>query len=142
MKNVFINGAINAKFIGETIQAYQSKTSIGAHQIFLGQVRADNIDSQTVTAIEYSAYEDMANQKFEEIRLDASKKYDLKSTEIFHSIGNVKAGEICLFVLVAAGHRKTVFEALEYVVERIKKEVPVFGKEILEDTSHVWKVNK
>lgn len=142
MKNVFINGAINAKFIGEIIQTYQSKTRIGAHQIFLGQVRADKMESQTVTAIEYSAYEDMANQKFEEIQLATSEKFALASTQIYHSIGYVNVGEICLFVLASASHRKTLFEALEYMVERIKKEVPVFGKEILEDSSHVWKVNK
>lgn len=141
MKNVFREGPISSEFIGNAIYKHQTKTSIGAHNIFLGQVRADDIDGKTVTAIEYSAYEDMANQKFHEIREAAFEKFELTCSHIYHSIGKVAAGEICLFVFVSAPHRKVVFEAIEYMVERIKKEVPVFGKELFEDETHVWKVN-
>jgi len=142
MKNVFKQGAISSEFIGESIKKHQTKTSIGAHNIFLGQVRADKIEGKKVTAIEYSAYEEMANQKFHEIREAAFEKFDLTCSHIYHSIGKVSIGEICLFVFVSAPHRKVVFEAIEFLVEEIKKEAPVFGKEIFEDESHVWKVNK
>ncbi|KJD33898.1 molybdopterin converting factor [Tamlana nanhaiensis] len=140
-KNVFREGAISHEFIGNSIYKHQSKTSIGAHNIFLGQVRADDVDGKTVSAIEYTAYEDMANQKFHDIREATFEKFDLTCMHIYHSLGTVKAGEICLFVFVSAPHRKVVFEALEYVVEEIKANVPVFGKEIFEDESHQWKVN-
>jgi molybdopterin synthase catalytic subunit len=60
---------------------------------------------------------------------------------VYHSLGEVKVGEICLFVFVSSPHRKEVFEALHHLVERIKKELPVFGKELLEDSSYSWKVN-
>ena len=142
MKNVFIEGPISSEFIGKSIHKHQSKTSIGAHNIFLGQVRADIINEKAVTAIDYSGYEEMANQKFHEIREAAFEKFDLTCSHIYHSKGIVKTGEICLFVFVSAPHRKVVFEALEYLVERIKKESPVFGKELFEDATHVWKVNK
>ncbi len=142
MKNVFRQGPITSEFIGNSIQKHQSKTSIGAHNIFLGQVRADQIENKQVTAIEYSAYEEMANKKFHEIREAAFEKFELTCSHIYHSIGKVGVGEICLFVFVSAPHRKVVFDAIEYLVERIKKEAPVFGKEIFEDQSHVWKVNK
>jgi len=56
-------------------------------------------------------------------------------------LGTVNAGEICLFVFVSSPHRKIVFESLEYIVEEIKANVPVFGKEIFEDSSHQWKKN-
>lgn len=142
MKNVFKQGAISSEFIGESIRKHQFKTSIGAHNIFLGQVRADEIDGKKVTAIDYSAYEEMANQKFHEIREDAFAKFELTCSHIYHSIGKVAIGEICLFVFVSAPHRKVVFEAIEYIVERIKTESPVFGKEVFEDETHVWKVNR
>jgi len=142
MKNVFKSGAISSEFIGESIKKHQSKTTIGAHNIFLGQVRADKIEDKVVIAIEYSAYEDMANQKFHEIREEAFEKFELTCSHIYHSIGRVGVGEICLFVFVSAPHRKVVFEAIEYIVERIKNEVPVFGQEIFEDETHIWKVNK
>ena len=140
-KSVFKQGAISSEFIGESIAKHQTKTSIGAHNIFLGQVRADVIDGKTVSAIEYTAYEDMANQKFHKIREAAFEKFNLTCMHIYHSIGEVKAGEICLFVFVSSPRRKEVFKALEYIVEEIKAKVPIFGKELFEDESHQWKVN-
>jgi len=140
-KNVFVQGAISSGFIGESIAKHQSKTSIGAHNIFLGQVRADQIKDKTISAIEYTAYEDMANAKFHEIREATFEKFNLTCMHIYHSLGTVNTGEICLFVFVSSPRRKDVFKALEYVVEEIKSKTPVFGKEIFEDTSHQWKIN-
>lgn len=140
-KSVFKDGAITSDFIGNSIYKHQTKTSIGAHNIFLGQVRADKINDKTVTAIEYTAYEDMANQKFHEIRESAFEKFDLTCMHIYHSLGTVKVGEICLFVFVSSPKRKVVFDAIEYIVEAIKADVPVFGKELFEDESHQWKIN-
>jgi len=140
-KNVFKEGAITSDFIGNSIYKHQTKTSIGAHNIFLGQVRADEIDGKTVSAIEYTAYEDMANAKFHEIREVTFKKFELTCMHIYHSLGTVKAGEICLFVFVSSPRRKIVFKALEFIVEAIKADVPVFGKEIFGDETHQWKVN-
>ncbi|KAA3620270.1 MAG: molybdenum cofactor biosynthesis protein MoaE [Flavobacterium sp.] len=140
-KNVFVEGAISPEFISNSIAKHQSKTSIGAHNIFLGQVRADQVDGKEITAIEYTAYEEMANTKFHEIREATFDKFELTCMHIYHSLGTVRAGEICLFVFVSSPRRKVVFKALEYVVEEIKAKVPVFGKEIFEDESHQWKVN-
>ena len=139
--NVFKEGAISSEFIGESIAKHQSKTSIGAHNIFLGQVRADKIDNKIITAIDYSAYEDMANAKFHEIREEAFNKFDLNCMHIYHSLGKVYVGEICMFVFVSSPKRKEVFKAIEFIVEAIKANVPVFGKEIFEDETHKWKVN-
>lgn len=140
-KNVFKEGAISSDFIAQSIAKHQSKTGIGAHNIFLGQVRADIIDDKKIAAINYTAYEEMANKKFHEIREATFDKFNLTCMHIYHSLGTVKSGEICLFVFVSSPRRKEVFKALEYVVEAIKTEVPVFGKEIFEDQSHQWKVN-
>jgi molybdopterin synthase catalytic subunit len=140
-KTVFIQGAISSEFIGNSIAKHQTKTSIGAHNIFLGQVRADDIEGKVVSAIDYTAYEDMANEKFHEIREATFEKFNLTCMHIYHSLGKVKAGEICLFVFVSSPRRKEVFKALEYVVEEIKAKAPVFGKEIFEDETHQWKVN-
>lgn len=137
----FIQGPISSEFIGNSIAKHQSKTTIGAHNIFLGQVRADEIDGKIVSAIDYSAYEEMAEQRFYEIRESAFAKYDLTCMHIYHSLGLVKTGEICLFVFVSAPRRKIVFEALEFLVEEIKQKVPVFGKEIFEDETYIWKKN-
>lgn len=141
IKNCFREGAISSDFIGEAIAKHQVKTQIGAHEIFLGQVRADSIEGKEVKAIDYSAYEEMANEKFYEIREETFEKFDLTCMHIYHSLGRVNAGEICLFVFASSKHRLDARKAVEHLVERIKKDVPVFGKEIFEDETHVWKVN-
>lgn len=141
MKNCFKEGAISSDFIGTSIAHHQVKTNIGAHQIFLGQVRADSIDGKEVMAIEYSAHEVMANKAFHDIREAIFDKFDLTCMHIYHSLGVVKTGEICLFAFVSSKHRKEVQRAIEYLVEEIKEKVPVFGKELFEDGSFVHKVN-
>lgn len=141
MKNCFREGSITSDFIATSIAHHQVKTNIGAHQIFLGQVRADQVDEKEVRAIEYTAHEEMANKAFHVIREGTFEKFDLTCMHIYHSIGEVKAGEICLFVFVSSKHRKEVQRAIEFVVEAIKEKVPIFGKELFEDGSYVHKVN-
>lgn len=138
---VLQRGAISAAFIAESIAKHASKTSIGAHDIFLGQVRADEIDGKKVSAIDYSAYEEMAEEKFHEIREVIFTKYAITCMHVHHSLGVVKAGELCLFVFVSSKHRNHAFDACRELVERIKKEVPIFGKELFEDETFVWKQN-
>ena len=140
-KNVFREGPITPGFISESIHKHQSKTDIGAHNIFLGQVRADEVDGKLIQAIEYTAYTEMANQVMHDIREATFEKFELSCMHIYHSLGSVPVGEICLFVFVSAPRRRVVFEALEFVVEEIKAKAPVYGKEIFEDESHQWKVN-
>lgn len=141
MKKVFTQGAISSSFVGDSIAKHSTKKEIGAHSIFLGQVRNDVVNDQEVQAIEYSAYEEMAEQQFYEIREATFKQFDLTCMHIYHSLGVVKTGEICLFVFTSSKHRQQATEACSYVVERIKKEVSVWGKEILSDNNHVWKAN-
>lgn len=141
MKKVFIEGAIPPEFISESIAKHSSKKDIGAHAVFLGQVRADEINGNKVMGIEYNAYEEMANKVFYEIREECFKKFEITCMHIYHSKGLVKAGEISLFVFVSSKHRKTAFEACEWVVEEIKKQVPIFGKELFENNEYQWKEN-
>lgn len=140
-KNIFVAGAIPASFIAEKIQSHQDKLNIGGHSIFLGQVRADDIENKIVTAIEYTSYEDLALEQMSQIREEIFGKYELTCMHIYHSIGKVKAGEICLFVFTSSSHRKAAIDSCEEIVERIKKELPIWGKEIFEDDSYQWKEN-
>lgn len=140
-KTVFIQGAISSEFIGNSIAKHQSKTTIGAHNIFLGQVRADVIEGNTVLAIDYTAYEEMAEENLAEIRERAFAQFDLVCMHIYHSLGVVKAGEICLFVFVSATRRKQVYEATEAIVNWVKTDVPIFGKELFENSTFTWKKN-
>ena len=142
IKNIFVKGSIDPAFIAESIQKHSTQTSIGAHSIFLGQVRADRIDEKELKAIDYSAYEEMALKKMYDIREAIFQKYALTCMHVYHSLGRVAAGEICLFVFTSSKHRKAAIDACEETVERIKSELPIWGKEVFEDESYQWKVNQ
>lgn len=141
IKKVFIEGAISPAFVGDSIAKHSTKSNIGAHSIFLGQIRNDIIDDKEVIAIEYKAYKEMAEAKLHEIREEAFNKFELTCLHIYHSLGNVKVGEISLFVFTSSVHRNDAIKACEEIVERIKKEVPVWGREIFEGDSFQWKKN-
>ncbi len=137
-----MEGAIPSSFIADSIQKHSSKTDIGGHSIFLGQVRADSIDGKKVSAIEYTSYVEMALEKMHEIREAIFAKYPLTCMHVYHSLGRVAAGEICLFVFTSSAHRKPAVDACSETVERIKAELPVWGKEWFEEEGYQWKENK
>lgn len=148
-RDIFMEGAIPASFIGESIAKHASRTDIGAHEIFLGQVRSDAVSgtgdgsvAPTVSAIEYAAYRDMANEQMITIREEAFARWpQMTCLHVHHSQGVIKAGELCFMVFASAPHRQQAREAVAYVTDEVKKRLPIFGKEILSDTTHVWKRN-
>jgi molybdopterin synthase catalytic subunit len=105
-KNIFVQGPIASSFIADSIQKHSTKTGIGGHNIFLGQVRSDIIGNKQVAAIDYTAHEEMALEKMHEIREAIIEKYSLTCMHVHHSLGKVAAGEISLFVF-------TFFKALK-----------------------------
>lgn len=142
VKNIFVHGPITTEFIAESIQKHSTKTEIGGHSIFLGQVRADIIDEKKVAFIEYTAYEEMALEKMHVIREEMFTKYKLTCMHIYHSLGKIAAGDICLFVFTSSAHRKAAIDACEETVERLKAELPIWGKELFEDETYQWKENR
>ena len=141
IKNIFVQGSINPEKIASSIQRHGTKTEIGGHSIFLGQVRSDELENGTVVAIDYTAYEEMALEKCHEIREAIFAKYPLSCMHIYHSLGKIGVGEICLFVFTSSKHRRAAIDACNELVERIKSELPIWGKEILNTDEIHWKKN-
>jgi molybdopterin synthase catalytic subunit len=155
VKDIFVEGPIDPASIASSIARHASRTDIGAHEIFLGQVRADapriqppTPNSQppqppTVHSIEYTTYRDMALERMTAIREEAFAKWpSMTCLHVHHSLGSVKAGELCFVVFASAPHRAAAREAVAWVVDRIKADLPVFGKEIFNDGACDWKVNQ
>jgi molybdopterin synthase catalytic subunit len=137
-----IKGPVTLQVITYYLDKIREKVNSGGHSVFLGQVRADEIQGRRVKAIEYSAYEAMINVEVKKIRQTVLSEFeDAKSIEIVHSTGVVNAGEISLFVFVSAGHRHHAMAACNKTVELIKERLPVWKKEIFDDDSHKWKQN-
>ncbi len=142
IKNIFVEGPISPGFIADSIAKHSSKTNIGGHSIFMGQVRADEIEGKRVAAIDYTTFDELALEKMHEIREDIFVKYPLSCMHVHHSLGEIKTGEICLFVFTSSAHRKPAIDACNEIVERIKADLPIWGKEIFEDSTHQWKENR
>jgi molybdopterin synthase catalytic subunit len=150
-KDIFVEGPIDPAFIATSIAKHATRTDIGAHEIFLGQVRADVRDGQRTTdnrpptavaAIEYTAYRPMALERMTSIREEAFTKWpSMTCLHVHHSLGTIPAGQLCFLVFASAPHRQAAREAVVWVVDRIKSELPIFGKEIFVDDSHRWKRN-
>lgn len=156
-RDIFVEGAIPASFIAESIAKHATRMDIGAHEIFLGQVRADEVvtsdaiaipgqarsNNSSVEAIEYTAYTEMANEKMTAIREEAFAKWPaMTCLHVHHSLGTIKAGELCFMVFASAPHRQQAREAVAWITDEVKKRLPIFGREVLSDSSHVWKVNR
>ena len=140
--SLFMEGAITPEFISKSIAKHSTKTEIGAHQIFLGQIRADEKEGGVVASIEFTAYREMAENKYTDIREELFESYSLSCMHVYHSLGNIGVGEINLFVFVSSKHRKDATEACRVLVEKIKNDLPIWGKEILENDNYTWKVNR
>lgn len=151
-RDIFVEGAIPASFIAESIAQHASRTDIGAHEIFLGQVRADlrqgegtsaDGDRPAVEAIEYTAYEEMANERMTAIREEAFARWPrITCLHVHHSLGRIKAGGLCFFVFASAPHRRQAREAVAFVTDAVKERLPIFGKEVFADGGYVWKANQ
>ena len=140
LNNYLINGPVTHEVITALIEKAGEGTGSGGHSLFLGQVRADEIDGKKVIAIEYSAYEGMVDIEAGKIKETVFSEFpDVKSIGIVHSTGIVKAGEISLLVFVSAGHRHQAMQACSNIVELIKEKLPVWKKELFDDDSHGWK---
>lgn len=138
----WITGPVAPESIAEWIALHGSMHHIGACELFLGQVRDDIVNDDRVAAIEYTAYTEMANARGVGIWQDIMDQYALACLHIRHSLGVVPAGGISLCVLATSAHRQAARDACREVVERIKHELPVWGKERLHAGHHRWKENQ
>lgn len=104
----------------------------GAIGIFLGVVRDNNL-GRRVNHLVYDAYPSMAEKVMAEIGAEAREKFSLEDFAILHRTGRLEIGEASLLVAVSTGHRAESFEAGHWIVNEVKKRVPVWKKEVWED---------
>jgi molybdopterin synthase catalytic subunit len=111
----------------------------GATTCFLGTVRNVN-DARSVTGIEYSAYEEMAQRELRAIVDEAATRFDAVEPAIVaeHRLGELSLGDISVAIVVSHAHRGPALDACRYVIEEIKKRVPIWKCEHYADGSRAW----
>jgi molybdopterin synthase catalytic subunit len=131
---------IGTDYIGEVITSLTVSVEIGGYSIFVGQVRADVIDGKKICAVEYSADEEMFAIEIGRTYQYIDNKFKgIHYVHVAHTKGRVNAGEISLFVLVAAIHKEQACKACEELVDNVKYTLPIFRKQIFDDGSSNWK---
>ena len=103
----------------------QMTLGAGAIVEFFGNVRPLE-NGEQIDGIEYEAHAEMAGHQLRKIAHEAAERFDLLAIQLQHSVGFVAAGQTSLFLRVAATHRGAAFEASRWIVDELKKRVPIW----------------
>ena len=108
----------------------------GALALFLGAVRDEN-EGRRVLFLEYDAYPAMAKAEMARIEAEARSRFPVSSVAVSHRTGRLEIGEISVGVAVAAPHRADAMDACRFVIDEVKRRVPIWKKEHFEGGA-VW----
>jgi molybdopterin synthase catalytic subunit len=117
--------------LGEILNSSIDKTC-GAVVSFTGVVRREN-KGKEVKEIFYESYDKMALKVLKDIEKEAIEKFGVENVQIIHRKGILKPGEVSLLIAVSSKHRQEAFLACWFIIEEIKKSLPVWKKEVFED---------
>ena len=112
-------------------------TGAGAVVLFLGTVREFTKDRQTLS-LDYEAYDRMAEVKLKELEASTRERWPIVEIGIIHRLGHLELGEISVAIAVSCPHRHQAFEAGQYVIDELKKSVPIWKQENWGDGTREW----
>ena len=121
---------------GGAIAAAIRQPEDGAVAIFDGIVRNQTRGRRTLY-LDYSAYEPMALKQMEELAQQALANYAIRDAWLVHRLGRLQIGESSVYIAVASPHRAAAFDACRWLIDTLKKTVPIWKKEYFEDGA-VW----
>lgn len=114
-----------------------ARAANGATLLFVGTVRDVN-DGRPVTGIEYSAYRSMAQREMADIVREASERFDTADIVVEHRLGELTLGDASVAIAVAHPRRGGAYDASRYVIEQLKKRVPIWKLELYVDGTREW----
>ncbi len=117
--------------VDECISAV-ARPDAGGLNVFLGTVR-NTTKGRKVVRLEYEAYEPMAVAEIDKIVVEAAKRWQILSVCTLHGVGTLLPGEVAVAIGVSTAHRGEAFEACRYIIDEMKKSVPIWKKEVFED---------
>ena len=103
--------------------------NMGAFVSFVGVVRNES-EGREVDSIAIECYQDMTRRQLEAIREEALGRFKIEEVAVVHRFGSLKVSENIMMIAVGAAHRAEAFDACRYVLEQIKRRVPIWKKEI------------
>ena len=109
----------------------------GAFNCFEGRVR-DNNEEKSVIALDYEAYEPLCRAEIKKIFKEAQNSFAVLDIKAAHRTGKLKVGDPAVWVGVLAAHRDEAFIACRYVIDELKKRLPIWKKEYYADSTSQW----
>lgn len=109
----------------------------GAVLLFLGTVR-DHADGRAVGGLHYEAYQTMAEKALSAIVYEASRRLGTERIAVVHRVGELAVGEVSVAIAVSSPHRAEAYDASRYVIEEIKKRLPVWKRERFAEGETRW----
>jgi|SRR5919107_1030678 molybdopterin synthase catalytic subunit len=128
---------IDEEYILKSFNNDYNSGEFGATVSFVGTVRGYSKNGK-VKGMDYEGYLGMAEIKIKEIETIVKEKWDIKKIRIIHRLGKLSVGEKSIIILVSTSHSKAAFEACQFILERIKNEVPIWKKEIFSNGTSKW----
>lgn len=102
----------------------------GAFTCFVGVVRGKSEEGRRVRHLHYECAEEEALRSLREIAEEGEKREGILEVSVHHVVGNLEPGEEALYVVIASRHRKEAFSLLPRLMDRLKREVPIWKKEV------------
>ncbi len=109
----------------------------GAYAAFEGWVR-DNNDGRAVIGLSYEAYVSLAEAEGSRVVEDARSRFDVIDVACVHRTGRLEIGELAVWVGVSAGHRDAAFAACRWIIDEVKRRVPIWKQEHYQDGEAGW----
>jgi molybdopterin synthase catalytic subunit len=120
----------------EKLAAAAKRGADGAMVVFDGTVR-DNTRGRRTVYLDYEAYEEMALKQMGELAAEARERFGVRQVSVVHRLGRLMVGETSVLIVVASAHRASAFEACRWLIDTLKKTVPIWKKETFADGA-VW----
>ena len=121
----------------QSLRADRFHDASGAYVSFEGWVRNHN-EGQAVEALEYSAYQALAEKEGQRIIAEATERFDIESAACIHRVGPLAIGDIAVWVGVSAPHRGAAFDACRYIIDETKTRVPIWKREHYQSGKTEW----
>ena len=134
-ENVFIRLTRDA-IEAEALVAAAKHGEDGAVIVFDGIVRNNSRGRQTLY-LDYEAYEEMATKQMKELAREAITRFEVRNVAIIHRLGRLQVGETSVLIIVSSAHRRQAYEASRWLIDTLKKTVPIWKKETFVDGA-VW----
>jgi molybdopterin synthase catalytic subunit len=108
--------------------------SDGAVVSFIGRVR-NSSRGKSVLYLEYEAYGEMARKQLQKTVDDAAARWSLGSCMVVHRIGHIDVGEASIIIAASSPHRLESFQAVQFIIDTVKENIPIWKKEFYSDGS-------